>query len=88
MSNNANMISIGFDNYVNFDRVIAVLAAGDPQAKKHYAAAKEERKLLDVSTGRKVRTVIILDNSFVILSAPIVPNVKCRAIWRTLTIVS
>ena len=49
MSNNANMISIGFDNYVNFDRVIAVLAAGDPQAKKHYAAAKEERKLLDVS---------------------------------------
>ena len=36
MSNNANMISIGFDNYVNFDRVIAVLAAGDPQAKKHY----------------------------------------------------
>ena len=69
MSNNANMISIGFDNYVNFDRVIAVLAAGDPQAKKHYAAAKEERKLLDVSTGRKVRTVIILDNGFVFLSA-------------------
>ena len=27
MSNNANMISIGFDNYVNFDRVIAVLSA-------------------------------------------------------------
>lgn len=79
MSNNANMISIGFDNYVNFDRVIAVLAAGDPQAKKHYAAAKEERKLLDVSTGRKVRTVIILDNGFVFLSALTPDTITDRA---------
>lgn len=79
MSNNANMISIGFDNYVNFDRVIAVLAAGDPQAKKHYAAAKEERKLLDVSTGRKVRTVIILDNGFVFLSALTPETITDRA---------
>ena len=78
MSNNANMISIGFDNYVNFDRVIAVLA-GDPQAKKHYAAAKEERKLLDVSTGRKVRTVIILDNGFVFLLALTPETITDRA---------
>ena len=76
MSNNANMISIGFDNYVNFDRVIAVLAAGDPQAKKHYAAAKEERKLLDASTGRKV---IILDNGFVFLLALTPETITDRA---------
>lgn len=44
MSNNANMISIGFDNYVNFDRVIAVLAAGDPQAKKALCRRKRRTK--------------------------------------------
>jgi len=69
MSNNANIVSIGFDNYVNFDRVIGVLAAGNIQAKKHTAVAKEEGKLVDVSSGRKVRTVIILDNGYVFLSA-------------------
>ncbi|UKI13674.1 MAG: DUF370 domain-containing protein [Clostridiales bacterium] len=44
MSNNANMISIGFDNYVNFDRVIAVLAADDPQAKKALCRRKRRTK--------------------------------------------
>ena len=43
MSNNANMISIGFDNYVNFDRVIAVLAAGDPQRSEERRVGKECR---------------------------------------------
>lgn len=69
MSNSAHIVSIGFDNYVNFDRVLAVLDAGNVQAKRHSAFAREEGKLVDVSTGRKVRTVIVLDNGYVFLSA-------------------
>ncbi len=69
MSNkSANIISIGFDNFVNFDRVIAVLSATDLQAKRHWESAKEEGKLIDVSSGKKVRAVVILDNGYVFLS--------------------
>lgn len=53
MSNNANMISIGFDNYVNFDRVIAVLAAGDPQAKKHYVPQKKNENFWTYRRGAR-----------------------------------
>ena len=59
MSNNSGVISIGFDNFVNFQKVVAVLTPSGSGAKKRVSCAKEDGTLLDAAMGRKNRSVIL-----------------------------
>lgn len=76
MSNNSGVISIGFDNFVNFQKVIAVLTPSGSGAKKR---VKEDGTLLDAAMGRKNRSVIVLENGYVILSALAPETIAMRA---------
>ena len=58
MSNNnplsKTFISIGFGNIINADKVVT--------------AAKEKNTAIDATAGRKTRTILIMDNGFVVMS--------------------
>jgi len=63
------MINIGFGNIVALNRVIAVVSPESAPIKRLINDAREERKLVDATYGRKTRAVVIMDSNHVILSA-------------------
>lgn len=63
------LINIGFGNIVSAERVIAVVAPESAPVKRIIQEAREEKRLIDASYGRRTRAVIIMDSDHVILSA-------------------
>ncbi|MBU4261232.1 MAG: DUF370 domain-containing protein [Proteobacteria bacterium] len=63
------MINVGFGNSVVASRILAVVKPKSSPIKKLKEEAKEQKKLIDVTEGRKTRSIIILDSNHVILSA-------------------
>ncbi len=62
-------INVGFNNMVNADRIIAVIASDSAPAKRLILDARDSGRSIDCTCGRKTRCVIITDSDHVILSA-------------------
>ncbi len=62
------LINVGFDNAVNAERIVAVVAPDSAPIKRLMQSAKEQGRLLDATQGRKTASVIITDCDYVILS--------------------
>ena len=62
-------ISIGYGNMVAVERVVALVSPDSAPVKRLIQDAKEMGRIIDVSCGRKTRSVIITDSEHVILSA-------------------
>ena len=63
------MINVGFGNAVLAGRVLAVVNPKSSPMKKLREEAKEQRRLIDVTEGRRTRSIIILDSNHVLLSS-------------------
>lgn len=63
------LVSVGFGNMVNADRMIAVVSPDSAPIKRLIQEAREKGGLIDASYGRKTKSVIIMDSDHVILSA-------------------
>lgn len=63
------LIPIGFGNMVSAGRVLAVVNPKSSPMKKLRENAKAENRLIDVTEGRRTRSIIILDSNHVILSS-------------------
>lgn len=66
---NDRLINIGFGNAVVASRVLAVVNPKSSPMKKLRERAKQEKKLIDVTEGRRTRSIIIMDSDHVILSS-------------------
>ena len=62
-------INIGFGNMVAAERVIALVSPDSAPVKRRMQDAKDGGRTIDVSCGRRTRSVIITDTEHVILSA-------------------
>ena len=62
-------ISIGYGNIVAADRVVALVSPDSAPVKRLVQDAREQGRVIDVSCGRRTRSVIITDSEHVILSA-------------------
>ena len=62
-------ISLGYGNSVAVDRVVALVSPESAPVKRLMQDAKEMGRIIDVSRGRKTRSVLITDSEHVILSA-------------------
>ena len=69
MSNNIKFINIGFGNMVSAGRIVAIASPDSAPIKRLVSDAKDENRVIDVSCGRRTRSVIITDSEHVILSA-------------------
>ena len=63
------MLNIGFGNVVAANRVIAIVSPNSAPVKRLKDEARDEKRLIDVTHGRKTRSVLITDSNHVILSA-------------------
>lgn len=63
------LINVGFGNSVVSSRILAVVNPKSSPMKKIKDEAKEQKKLIDVTEGRRTRSIIILDTSHVVLSS-------------------
>ena len=62
-------INIGFGNMVAAERVVTVVSPESAPVKRLMQDAKDAGRTIDVSCGRRTRSVIVTDSEHVILSA-------------------
>lgn len=63
------LLNIGFGNTVMVERIIAVINTGSSPARKLKEAAKKDNKLVDVTEGRRTRSILVMDSNHVVLSS-------------------
>ena len=63
------MINVGFGNTVVARRILAIVKPNSSPMKKLKDEAKNANRLIDVTEGRRTRSIIILDSNHVILSS-------------------
>jgi hypothetical protein len=63
------LLNVGFGNMVMASRVVAIITPSSAPTKRIKEEAKESRKLIDVTQGRKTRSIIITDSDHIVLSA-------------------
>jgi len=63
------LVNIGFGNFVNSKRVVAILSPNSAPLKRIKEEAKNSKKLIDATHGRRTRAIIIIDSNHVILSS-------------------
>jgi regulator of extracellular matrix RemA (YlzA/DUF370 family) len=63
------LIQIGFGNMVSSERVIAVIGPEASPVKRLISDAKDRGTLIDASSGRKTKSVILMDSDHIILSS-------------------
>ncbi|MBQ7486531.1 MAG: DUF370 domain-containing protein [Clostridia bacterium] len=65
----SKLINIGYGNFVASGRVIAIIGPESAPVKRIIQEARDERRLIDATCGRRTRAVIISDSDHIILSA-------------------
>ena len=63
------LINIGFGNAVKVNRILAVVNPGSSPIRKLKDDARREKKLIDVTEGRRTRAIIVLDSGHLMLSS-------------------
>ena len=73
------LISIGYANFVNSDRIISLVTPDSAPIKRVIREAQDKRMLIDATCGRKTRTVLVMDSDHVVLSAFAAETIALRA---------
>lgn len=63
------LLNIGFGSTVVSQRVVAIVSPNSAPMKRLKDEAREERRLIDATHGRRTRSIIILDSNHIVLSA-------------------
>jgi regulator of extracellular matrix RemA (YlzA/DUF370 family) len=63
------LLNIGHGSSVVANEVIAILSPNSAPMRRLRDEAKEEKRLLDATHGRKTRSIIILRDNIIVLSA-------------------
>ncbi len=63
------LINVGFGNAVKINRILAVVNPGSSPIRKLKDDVRREKKLIDVTEGRRTRAILILDSGHLILSS-------------------
>lgn len=65
----ARLVNVGYSTIIAVERIIAIVSPESAPIKRLVQEAKEAKTLIDATYGRRTRSVIIMDNSTIILSA-------------------
>ncbi len=64
-----SLLNIGFGNTVVADRVVGIVAPNSAPMKRLKDEARDDKRLVDATHGRRTRSIIIMDSNHIILSA-------------------
>ena len=62
-------INIGFGNMIAADRIIAIVSPDSAPVKRMIQEARDRKRVIDATQGRRTRAVIQTDSDHVVLSA-------------------
>ena len=62
-------INIGYGNIIAANRIISIITPGAAPTKRMVQEAKQNMLVIDATTGRKTRAVIVMDTGNIVLSA-------------------
>ncbi len=63
------LLNVGFGNTVIVEKIVAVINTGSSPARKLKEAAKTAGRLIDVTEGRRTRSILIMESNHVVLSS-------------------
>ena len=63
------LINIGFGNLISAQRLISIVSPDSAPIKRLISDARDSGRVIDVSCGRRTRSVIFTDSDHIILSA-------------------
>ena len=63
------LLNIGYGSSVVANEIIAIVAPNSAPMRRLRDEAKEDKRLIDATHGRKLRSIIILKNNHIVLSA-------------------
>ena len=63
------LINIGFGNIVSANRLVAIVSPDAAPIKRIVQGARDRGMLIDATSGRRTRAVIVMDSDHVVLSA-------------------
>jgi len=69
MKMDQNLLNIGFGNTVVADRVVAIVSPNSAPMKRLKDEARDEKRLVDATHGRRTRSIIVMDSNHIVLSA-------------------
>ena len=73
------LIHIGFGNIVNAGKIIAVVSPESAPVKRMVQKARELGTAIDATQGRKTKSVLVMENSQLVLSALLPETIAQRA---------
>lgn len=77
------LIHIGFGNIVNTTKIIAIVSPDSAPVKRLVQSAKEKGLAIDATQGRKTKSVLVMENSQVVLSALLPETIAGRVqVWQ------
>jgi regulator of extracellular matrix RemA (YlzA/DUF370 family) len=72
------LLNIGFGNTVVADRIVSIVSPNSSPIKRLRDEARDEKRLVDATQGRRTRSVIVMDSNHVVLSSIQVETVSQR----------
>ncbi len=72
------LINVGFGNYVNRHKIIAVISPDSAPAKRMVQNGKDQGTVIDATQGRRTRAVIAMENGHIVLSAVLPETIAGR----------
>ena len=63
------LINVGFGNVISASRMVAIVSPEAAPIKRIVQGARDKGMLIDATSGRRTRAVIIMDSEHVVLSA-------------------
>ena len=72
------LINIGYGNLVNSAKIVSVVSPDAAPIKRLVQDTRDTGKLIDASSGKKTRSVVIAESGHVILSAVTPETIQAR----------
>ena len=72
------LINIGFGNLVSASRLIAIVSPESAPMKRLVQSAREKGMAIDATQGRKTKSVLVMENSQIVLSALLPETISGR----------
>jgi regulator of extracellular matrix RemA (YlzA/DUF370 family) len=63
------LLNIGFGSTVVAERVVAIVSPNSAPIKRLKDEARDDKRLIDATHGRRTRAIIVMDSNHVVLSA-------------------
>ena len=74
------LINIGFGNFVNRYKIIAVISPDSAPAKRMIQNGKDRGTVIDATQGRRTRAIIVMENANIVLSTVLPETIAGRCV--------